>query len=197
MSHNLATADWTALVPNPGAEPERTPSRLRAVTALPGAVRSRAGAPKLIFALVAVAAVAGIVIVQLLLSVGLSQGAYRLSSLETESRQLGWQRQELATDVAAISSPQVIATNAEKIGMTMGGTPAYISLSDGAIVGVPSEAGTKGSVVQQSPSKIGNSLVTGATGAVVPGAANPATPGTSAPSGPVSLDAGLPAPQTH
>lgn len=197
MSQNLATADWTALVPNPGAQPEATPSRLRAVTALPGAARSRAGAPKLVFAFIAVAAVAAIVVIQLLLSVGLSQGAYQLSSLESQSRQLGWQRQELATDVAAISSPQIIASNAEKIGMTMGGTPAYISLSNGKIVGVPSEAGTKGAIVQQSPSKIGNSLVTGATGATVPGAVVGATPSTSAPSGPVSLDAGLPAPQTH
>lgn len=197
MSQNLATTQpWIAPAPTPEA-PQSDRSQLRAVTVLPGATRSRSGAPKLVFALISLFAVTVVVVIQLLLSVAISQGAYQVSALQGESKQLGWERQTVATEVAAISSPQYIALNAEKLGMTMGGTPAYIKLSTGAIVGIPSEAGAQGSVVQASPSSIGNSLMSALTGATIAGSTDTDAPTTVTPTGPVSLDAGLPSPQTH
>ncbi|RLP78060.1 hypothetical protein D9V32_01675 [Mycetocola tolaasinivorans] len=197
MSENLARNDFAwDLTAAPAEAPSRGRERPLRVVA-PG---TRAAAkPKLLYAFVALGAIGAIVLTQILLSVGLSQGAYELNSLQRDHRELGWQSQAIGTDLAAISSPQYIAANAEALGMTFGGAPAYISLKTGEVLGTPAVAGQPGSVKQAPSSVVQNRMLQGAAiattgGEVVinSGAANaPVTPGI------VSLDAGLPAPKTH
>lgn len=198
MSDNLARNDlaatgigWSALPEAPETPAER---RLRAV--LPGTGAGMRRKPKLVYALISLGALGAIVVVQLILSVGLSHGAYQLDALQTQHREFGWQRQALSNDLASISSPQYIAANAEAIGMTLGGTPAYLTLSTGEVTGVPAPGGA----VKQGPSSlIPNSAIAGEPLATKPDASvvNPGAAEVAIATGPVSLDGGLPSPTTR
>ncbi|MCS4276944.1 hypothetical protein D9V34_06130 [Mycetocola lacteus] len=196
MSENLARNDFAwDVTAAPVEAPERGRERpLRAVS--PG-TRTRAQAkPKLLYAFMALGAIGAIVLTQILLSVGLSQGAYELNALQKEHRELGWQSQSIGTDLAAISSPQYIAANAQALGMTFGGTPAYLSLKTGEVTGTA--AGT-GPVKQVPANSIQNSMIQGAPIATAGGDVVINSGAANAPAGPanVSLDAGLPSPKTH
>lgn len=175
------------------------PSRLRPVPA----DAARKARPKVAYAIVVVAGVFCIVVVQLLLSVGLSQGAYEVSSLQNRQTDLGWQKQALADEVKQISSPQYIAANAQALGMVIGGTPAYLRLSDSSIVGVPAAASTDAPLQLGSPSLVGNALLEGVPLVTVQDqvvGADAADPGASdqpEPPATISLENGLPSPNTR
>ena len=115
----------------------------------------RRARPRIIYALTAGAGMAAIVITQLLLSVGISQGAYEISTLQSSQVELGRTAEGLTEDLVRVSSPQNLAANAAALGMVSDSTPAYLRLSDGAVLGAPvSATGT--------PARAGN----GATGLV-------------------------------
>ncbi len=178
---------------------ERAPRPVRAV---PAAVARRAR-PKLAYAVVAVSGVLVMVVVQLLLSVGLSQGAYEISSLQRQQTTLGWQQQAVAGELLEVSSPQFIAANAQALGMVINGTPAYLRLSDGAVVGVPAAAMTETEIPVGASTLVANSRIAGVPLVTVPGAAvgadaaNAGVAAGSEPVAPLSLDNGIPAPQTR
>lgn len=196
MSANLATTFPVSL---PGA-PRRKAAPERPLRAVPASDARRAR-PKIAYAVGAVTGVLAIVVTQLLLSVGLSQGAYEISALTTQQTQLNWQKQAVTDDLLEVSSPQFIAANAQALGMVISGTPAYLRLSDGGIVGVPAAGTADSSVPVGSSTLVANSLITDLPLVTVPdqlvdpagaGVADPA-----APVAPISLDNGIPSPQTH
>ncbi|MET1052905.1 MAG: hypothetical protein ABWX65_09730 [Mycetocola sp.] len=174
----------------------------RPVHAVPAAAARRAR-PKLAYAVVAVAGVLVMVVVQLLLSVGLSQGAYEISSLQTRETTLGWQKQAVAGDLLEVSSPQYIAANAQALGMIINGTPAYLRLSDGAVIGVPAAATTETDIPVGAATLVPNAKIDGVALVTVPGAsvdqdaANSGVAAGEEPVAPLSLDDGIPAPQTR
>jgi hypothetical protein len=172
----------------------------RPVRAVPAAAARRAR-PKVAYAVAAVAGVLAMVIAQLLLSVGLSQGAYEIASLQRQETTLGWQKQAVSDDLLEVSSPQFIAANAQALGMVINGTPAYLRLSDGAVVGVPAAATTETEVPVGPSTLVANSRIDGVPLVTVPGAsvdaANTGVANAADPLAPVSLDNGIPAPQTH
>jgi len=99
--------------------------------------------PRIVYALTAGAGMAAIVIAQLLLSVGISQGAYEISTLQSNQVELGRTTESMTEDLVKVSSPQNLAANAAALGMVSNSTPAYLRLSDGAVLGAPvSAAGT-------------------------------------------------------
>jgi hypothetical protein len=159
--------------------------------------------PKLAYAVVAIGGVLAMVVAQLLLGVGLSHGAYEISALQQQQQTLGWQQQSASDELLQVSSPQFIAANAQALGMVINGTPAYLRLSDGAVVGVPAAAVAETEVPVGPSTLVGNSLLDGVPLVTVPGAsvdadasgtgvANPAEP-----IAPLSLENGIPAPQTR
>lgn len=82
---------------------ERVPSsgrRLRVVEE-----PSRRRRPKLVYGIVALAGALAIGTAQMALSIMTTQSSYELSALTQEARQLTWQKQILADDVAGLSSP--------------------------------------------------------------------------------------------
>ncbi|MBG6237928.1 hypothetical protein IWX78_000883 [Mycetocola sp. CAN_C7] len=174
----------------------------RPVRAVPAAAARRAR-PKLAYAVVAVAGVLTMVVVQLLLSVGLSHGAYEISSLQRQETTLGWQKQAVAGELLEVSSPQFIAANAQALGMIINGTPAYLRLSDGAVIGVPAAATTETDIPVGAANLVANSRIDGVPLVTVPGAsvdADASGTGVATPEEPVaplSLDDGIPAPQTR
>ncbi|SEC60511.1 hypothetical protein SAMN04489806_3334 [Paramicrobacterium humi] len=174
--------------------PSRRP--LRAVSPRT-ATRTR---PRLAYAITTVAAVSAIVVAQLLLSVSLGQGAYELSSLKSEQRSLGLQQQSLNQQLQVLNSPQYVTTNAQDLGMVINQSPAYLTLSTGAVLGTPGPGGAATERPMQD-NRVHNSL----TGKFAPigtdvESEDGATSGesTAQPKAPpVTFENGLPSPNTH
>jgi len=94
---------------------------------------------------------------QLLLSIVVSDGAYRIAALQTSQRDLGREQQALSEQLDLLSSPQNLATQAESLGMVLSNTsPVFLRLADGAILGTATAADA------------GESVITGSAGSLVP-----------------------------
>ncbi|WP_374010259.1 hypothetical protein [Leifsonia sp. LS-T14] len=168
MSTNLAEA---ALAPN-----RKRPSALWNGGALPAPVEEpkrthlevvptrsqRRARPRALYAAISVGTLLCVVVAQLLLSIGISQGAYQLNSLQAEQTQLQRSYQAVSEDLNRVSSPQNLAANANALGMVSNSSPAYLRLSDGAVLGAPLPAnGAAGTVTGTQGNLVPNSLLAG------------------------------------
>ena len=120
----------------------------------------RRARPKSFYAVLAVTAVFGLFLAQLMLSIVLSDGAYQISSLQAEQKQLSRTEQDLAEKLDLLASPQSLAQRAESLGMVVGtSSPAFLRLADGALVGTPVAAtGTTGALGSDG-GQVANSLL--------------------------------------
>ena len=73
----------------------------------------------------------------LYLHTSLAEDSFRLHDLMTRSAVLADREQALAQEVALEASPTRLAARAEALGMVRSPNPAFIRLSDGAILGKP------------------------------------------------------------
>jgi len=123
------------------ARPERERRTLRLVpqpTARPGH-KTR---PVVFYAIVVVATVAALIGAQLMLSIALSSGAYQISSLQGDQRDLSRIKDVIQQDIDRYSSPQNLANDAYALGMVPDSNPAYLRLSDGSLIGTAAGAAT-------------------------------------------------------
>ena len=153
MSDNLARVSFAV-----EREEVEVPARrgFRLVAPAP----SRRARPRIFYALTAVAGMAAIIVAQLLLSVGISQGAYEISSLQASQSELGRTAASVSEDLVRVSSPQSLAANAEGLGMISNSNPVYLRLSDGAVLGAPASAsGSQAGAASLVP----NALLAGST----------------------------------
>lgn len=193
MSTNVA-----AVLSVPQHAPTRAPSSrpISAVDTRPVARKTSA----LSYVGVSLLGIILIVAGQLALGAALGHGAYELSSAKNEKQQLAWTLQNARQDVQQLSAPQNIAANAEAQGMVINGSPAYLRLSDGAVLGVPGAAVDNAPVPMGGSGLVPNALIAGSPLAGgdgrVPGTA-PGAPAEGTPPAAVSLDEGLPVPSTH
>jgi hypothetical protein len=176
----------------PAPRPER---RLVPVTAPRGRRR-----PKLVYGVVAVMGAIAIGAAQMSLSILTTQTSYELSSLTQQQRELDWQRQIIADDIAGLSSPQYLAANATALGMVIEESPSYLRLSDGAIVGTSGMAIGSSSVNALGRGAVANSLITDTPlvtdpDATIAGLPTDTTGQTT--DTPPPLTDGLPTPSTH
>lgn len=130
--------DTAALRPLAPARPsdQPAPRRLAAVAPAP----RRRVRPRTHYALVAVGAAAAVIVVQLLLSVAVTSGAFRLVDLTNAKAALDRSSQETSEDLQRLESPQNLAANASALGMVTDGSPVYLRLSDGSVSGTPAPA---------------------------------------------------------
>lgn len=120
----------------------------------------RKARPRIVYALVAVAGLFALFLAQLLLSIVVSDGAYRIAGLQGEQRDLGRQQQALSEKLDLLSSPQNLAAQAESLGMVLSTTsPVFLRLADGAIVGTASPAGEGQTVIAATGSLVPNALL--------------------------------------
>jgi hypothetical protein len=151
MSDNLARV----LRPNWEKTPATVPAHDTRHIEIVATRDQRQARPRIVYALSAVAGVATIVVIQLLLSVGISQGAYQVSSLEASQVELGRTAESVTEDLVRISSPQSLAANAEALGMVSNSNPVYLRLSDGAVLGAPASAsGSQGGAASLVPNAL-------------------------------------------
>jgi hypothetical protein len=189
---------------SPVAEPAKRTSK---ASSLP-ATRTRRR-PRTFFAIVTASVLFGVMIAQMLLSVALESGAYEIAHLQSANKEASRSYSQMSQELDRLSSPQHLALNAEALGMLSNNTPAYLRLSDGAVLGAPTSGdGFTNLVAPDGGSLVPNSLladvplvtsppVTTAAAVTSPSATTPldsttGAPPQSAPNGPVPLTDGLP-----
>ncbi len=90
------------------------------------------------------ALVAGLVVVGVLgvlvLNTKINENSFRLNDLRATQAALDLQEQQLAQNLAELESPGNLRAAATRLGLVPAGTPAFISLPDGRVVGVPQPA---------------------------------------------------------
>jgi cell division protein FtsB len=109
-------------------------SRARALRLVPQARSKAARTP---FVVVLVALLGGGLLGLLALNTVLAQDAFRLHALKTQGRELAVREQALQREVESLRTPQALAARAQEMGMVPAGPPAFLRLSDGAVIGVP------------------------------------------------------------
>ena len=155
MSH--ATLGATALA-SPRQHPRPSSPPRRHLEVAPTRAQRRAR-PKLVHAVVLLAGVVAVLLAQLGLSMAVADGAYQISSLQIEQRDLLRDTEALAENLESLQSPQFLASNAEALGMVASGNLPYIDVATGHVSGRAGETG--GSVLGRSGGAIGNVTLAG------------------------------------
>lgn len=187
MSGNLAYA-----TPLRAPRAEQHPRHIEVVSSR----EQRKSRPRIVYALVTVGGLFALFLAQLLLSIVVSDGAYRIAGLQTQQRDLTREEQALSERLDLLASPQNLAAQAESLGMVLSNTsPVFLRLADAAIIGSASPAGAGDTVLSAAGSLVPNSLlvdiplVTPGVAPVDP-AADPtlagSVPGTGAPTAPTA-----------
>lgn len=121
----------------------------------------RRARPRAAYAIATVAGVFAILLTQLLLSIVLSDGAYRITALETQRVELDRTAQVLTERLNVFDSAQNVAANAESLGMVVSTvSPAFLLLFDGSVRGSPAPAGAGSGVLDGRGDLVGNVLLT-------------------------------------
>ena len=157
--------------------------------------RQRKARPRIVHAFVAIGGVLVIVGAQLLLSIAISGGAYRISDLQQDQRALTRESESLSEQLEIAAATQHLANAAASLGMVPASNTAFLDLETGAVAGAPGMPDTAGcgGACNLVPNELTSSLpavlpvaAEGAPTALVPQPAE--TPTTSL---------GIPAPMTH
>ncbi len=159
--------------------------------------------PRIVYAIVAVTGLFVILMAQLLLSIALSDGAYQISSLQNEQKNLARDGQTLTESLNVLQSPQNLAAQATTLGMVMNNSGSgWLRLSDGSVLKNPTAAGTTSATDAGGQSLVTNVLLTPSVTAQqdssmsAPAAGNPAS-ATGGSGGPDVASGAIPAPTTH
>ncbi len=124
--------------PARGIQPDATPRRHLEVAPTRAQRRAR---PRLLPALVTIGGIGVILLGQLLLSIVLADGAYQISSLQTQKHNAVLQQHALSETLDLYNSPQHLAANAEALGMVASGNAVYLDAKTGAVTGTGTAAG--------------------------------------------------------
>lgn len=91
------------------------------------------------FVLLVVLLLGGGLIGLLVLNSALSEGSFKLTDLQKDTKTLTDEQQALQRDIDAYSAPEALVRRARELGMVPGGDPAFLD-PDGTVKGVPSPA---------------------------------------------------------
>lgn len=98
--------------------------------------RATARVSRIPFAVLVVAVLTLGLVGLLVLNTTLQQRSYLISDLQSKAQSLSSRQQSLQLQVANLKTPQRLAQEALKTGMVPAGTPGYLSLRTGKILGV-------------------------------------------------------------
>jgi hypothetical protein len=144
------------------------------------------------FSLVVLGILVGGAVMLLVLNTSLAQGAFELSELGKQQRELAVSEQTLLQEVAKAESPESLQRRAQDLGMVPVASPVFLRLADGRVLGVPKAA-------EADPGARRVPLTGGARAATPDraaraGAAPAAAAAAAAPSGSPAGDAAVPDP---
>jgi hypothetical protein len=154
MSGNLA---YATPMRRPREEEHSAPAtpRVRIVTTR----AQRRARPKLAYALGATAVIFAIFLVQLLITISLSSGAYKIDGLQATQQNLGRTESSLNERIDTLDSSQNLQANAVALGMVASSRAAFLRLSDGAVLGTAAPAAGR-------TATISSLMINGAKGSV-------------------------------
>jgi hypothetical protein len=157
-----ASAAFALPEQSPGRQPAPDTRHIEIVTTR-GQRRAR---PRLAFSLIIIGGLFAVLASQLLLSIALADGAYQISALEAEQKELSRAQQSVTEELNVLESPQNLAARAESLGLVSNNSAVYLNLATGAVMGSPTAARAgDGSVVGGN----GSLLIPNALLADVPG----------------------------
>ncbi|MBN9142181.1 MAG: hypothetical protein J0H23_15305 [Micrococcales bacterium] len=113
--------------------------------------------PRIYAALVAIAGIGAILLAQLLMSLVLAEGAYRIQGLQTEKRDLARETHAASETLDQLSSTQSLMANAAALGMVSSGNPVFLDVATGQALGTASAP--SGQLVGTGGNLIGNALL--------------------------------------
>lgn len=119
----------------------KTSARASKVVSLPKLRSTKVTVP-----LIVVLGLVGIQLVQLLIGVFISQGAYELAQLKAYKHELGTTSEILKAEVDSLSSQQNLANAAQGLGMVANSNPVFLSVADQKVIGKPTAAKANDSV---------------------------------------------------
>ena len=130
----------------------------------------RRARPRLGYSLIIIAGLFAVLASQLLLSIALADGAYQISALQAQQKELSRAQQSITEELNVLESPQNLAARAESLGLVSNNSAVYLNLASGAVMGSPSPAQAgAGSVVGANGSLlIPNSLLEGVASTMTP-----------------------------
>ncbi|MBU1586373.1 MAG: hypothetical protein KKH51_00320 [Actinobacteria bacterium] len=140
MSSNLATARIHAARPEPLAPLRQQPRHIEVV-----ATRAqRRARPKLAYAIITIASLFGIFAAQLLLSIVVADGAYQVSVLQDQQKDLLRTQDALTEKLNVLDSTQNLSAQAAHLGMVPNAYPYAIDLGTGSTYALPGSADPAG-----------------------------------------------------
>jgi hypothetical protein len=104
-----------------------------------------------------VALLGGGLLVLLLLNISIGKGAYALTELQAQQRQLTESQQLLAEQVESASAPEQLAASARKLGMVPAPNAVFVRLPDGTVEGKPAIARAPAKKTDAKPKTAANS----------------------------------------
>ena len=133
----------------------------------------RLARPRLAYSLIIIAGLFAVLASQLLLSIALADGAYQISALQTEQKEVSRAQQSVTEELNVLQSPQNLAARAESLGLVSNNNAVYLNLANGAVLGSPTAAKAgAGSVIGAN----GNLLIANSLLADVPSTMTPVAP---------------------
>jgi hypothetical protein len=106
--------------------------------------------PRAPFVLLVLVLVVGGVLGILLLNTKINENAFRLDDLHRQQAALQLKEQQLRGELAAKETAGNLEAEARRLGLVPAGTPAYLRLPDGRVIGVPQPATGQPSVTSQT-----------------------------------------------
>jgi hypothetical protein len=141
-------------------QPAQEESPRRHLDIAPTRAQKRAR-PRIYAALVAVGGIVVILLAQLLMSIVLADGAYRITSLQRDYRDLTREQNAAQERLDQLSSTQSLIDNATTLGMVSSGNPVFLDVVTGQALGTATAP--SGQIVGTGGNLIGNSLLDGST----------------------------------
>jgi len=133
----------------------------------------RLARPRLAYSLIIIAGLFAVLASQLLLSIALADGAYQISALQAEQKEVSRAQQSVTEDLNVLQSPQNLAARAESLGLVSNNNAVYLNLANGAVLGSPEAARAgAGSVIGAN----GNLLIANSLLVDVPSTMTPVGP---------------------
>lgn len=133
-------------------QPESTPRTTADTPRLRVAPPAPISAPRAPFIAVVILLVVAGVIGILLINTRTNENSFKLSRLQDQQAALDNQQQNLENQIAGYESTGNLDAAARRLGLVKAGTPAYIRLPDGRVIGVPKPGEGPTAVTAQSPS---------------------------------------------
>ena len=125
--------------PERPAAPNRRPGRVGPVAVIEGFAGRRSVIP---FAILVLGLLSVGLVILLLLNTALDRGAFELNAAQKRQSQLTDQQQQLQLNLAALSAPGALASQASALGLVPNPRPVFLDPNTGAVLGVPTAAPT-------------------------------------------------------